>query len=199
MSFLFLCSFLYKLVLHSIGLFFKANVDRARTESRFLYCLMAHSILQGGYKHPVNAILPLFTRWYVRLKEEAWLFRYKNDSRLLVRSLHDKFDCEKLVESISALGSKNKKEPHRENDVALELAKDDNDSKIINDMGKLIREGKDNYDMILNILNHGDSDFSTWTIQLSGTTCQLSTIHLASSGLYVVLPRYHFSLPSSIH
>ncbi|CAO3591137.1 unnamed protein product [Absidia cylindrospora] len=85
----------------------------------------------------------------------------------------------------------------KEYDVAaMELAKDGGDSKIITDLGKLIREGKENLDMLLDIMDN-DWNCHSFIIQLSGPDCQLSTVHLVSSGLYVVLPRYQFSLPPS--
>ena len=53
---------------------------------------------------------------------------------------------------------------------AVEVAKEDADSKVINDLGKLIREGKDNTDELYTVLAHDkeDIDKMTWLLQITG-------------------------------
>ena len=53
---------------------------------------------------------------------------------------------------------------------AVKVAKDDNDSKVISDLGKLIREGKDNTDEIYTILAYegNEDDKMSWIVQVSG-------------------------------
>ncbi|CAO3618345.1 unnamed protein product [Cunninghamella blakesleeana] len=108
------------------------------------------------------------------------VYGFKIDARILVDVNNEEFDL-----------------------ATLEAAKDDEDAKIIDDLGKLIREAKDNEDKLIEVVDEENKNKSescfTWLIQLSGATCQISTIHLASNGLYVVLPRFNFSLPNYIH
>ncbi|KAG2218428.1 hypothetical protein INT45_013172 [Circinella minor] len=83
---------------------------------------------------------------------------------------------------------------------AVEVAKDDSDPKVISDLGKLIREGKDNTDEIYTTLAYdgNEDDKMSWIIQVSGANCRFSSVHLARDGLYVILKRYMFNLPNSM-
>ncbi|CAO3642147.1 unnamed protein product [Cunninghamella blakesleeana] len=84
--------------------------------------------------------------------------------------------------------------------AAGEVAKNNNDDKICKDHGKLLREGKDALDGLIKIfLNDHDLKFaSSWIIQISGLHGQISSIHLAESGLYVAIPQGKLSFPTSI-
>lgn len=84
----------------------------------------------------------------------------------------------------------------------VEVAKDDQDSKVINDLCKLARESKDNTDQLQFLLSPKVTedfidDLYTYMLQISGSNCLVSTNHLCANGLYVIIPRYSFSLPPS--
>ncbi|KAI8077409.1 hypothetical protein BDF21DRAFT_420965 [Thamnidium elegans] len=79
--------------------------------------------------------------------------------------------------------------------VCGEVAKNDEDNKIITDEGKLSRETKDAVDSILTLVETAAQAFST---QISGSTCLIATQQLTGNGLYVYHPAYSFSLPSCI-
>ncbi|KAI8143170.1 hypothetical protein BJV82DRAFT_103049 [Fennellomyces sp. T-0311] len=88
-----------------------------------------------------------------------------------------------------------------ENDLAaIEVAKDDEDRKIIRDMGKLIREAKDDLDNLIQNIAGGKRDPSifTWMLQIAGANCSISTIHLAGNGLYTTVYQHSFDLPLSV-
>ncbi|KAI9274295.1 hypothetical protein BDA99DRAFT_234417 [Phascolomyces articulosus] len=62
--------------------------------------------------------------------------------------------------------------------LPIEVAKDEEDKKIINDMGKLIREGKDILDQLHNnIQKNEDGEVLCFIIQVAGANC-----------MYVALP-----------
>lgn len=53
--------------------------------------------------------------------------------------------------------------------VALEVAKDDNDTKIIQDSAKLLREAKDDLNNLIEIVSTSyDEQVFTWSFQVSG-------------------------------
>ncbi|KAG2212585.1 hypothetical protein INT47_000561 [Mucor saturninus] len=79
--------------------------------------------------------------------------------------------------------------------VSGEVAKNDEDSKVITDEGKLCRETKDAVDSILTLVETKAQAFST---QISGSTCLIATQQLTRNGFYVYHPAYSFSLPSCI-
>lgn len=79
--------------------------------------------------------------------------------------------------------------------VCGEVAKNDEDSKVITDEGKLSRETKDAVDSILTLVETTAQAFSA---QISGSTCLIATQQLIGNGLYVYHPAYSFSLPSCI-
>ncbi|KAG2229906.1 hypothetical protein INT48_008281 [Thamnidium elegans] len=86
--------------------------------------------------------------------------------------------------------------------VALEVAKDDNDTKIIQDNAKLLREAKDDLNNLIEIVSTSyDEQVFTWSFQVSGegyvlcANCHISTSHIASDGLYVSIPQHSFHLP----
>ncbi|KAG1451405.1 hypothetical protein G6F56_008098 [Rhizopus delemar] len=86
--------------------------------------------------------------------------------------------------------------------VALEVAKDDKDNKIIQDSAKLLREAKDDLNNLIEILSTSyDEQVFTWSFQVSGegyvlcANCHISTSHIASDGLYVSIPQHSFHLP----
>ncbi|CAO3693924.1 unnamed protein product [Rhizopus stolonifer] len=80
--------------------------------------------------------------------------------------------------------------------VALEVAKDDNDTKIIQDSAKLLREAKDDLNNLIEIISTSyDEQVFTWSFQVSGANCHISTSHIASDELYVSIPQHSFHLP----
>ncbi|KAI9354382.1 hypothetical protein BD770DRAFT_445043 [Pilaira anomala] len=79
--------------------------------------------------------------------------------------------------------------------VALEVAKDDKVTKIIQDSAKLLREAKDDIDNLIDILPTSYDEVFTWSFQISGVFCYISTSHIASDGLYVSIPQCSFHLP----
>ncbi|KAI8882851.1 hypothetical protein K501DRAFT_139156, partial [Backusella circina FSU 941] len=66
--------------------------------------------------------------------------------------------------------------------VCGEVAKNDEDSKVITDEGKLSRETKDAVDSILTLVETTAQAFSA---QISGSTCLIATQQLTRNGLYV--------------
>ena len=54
--------------------------------------------------------------------------------------------------------------------VSMEVAKDDQDRKVIKDSGKLLREAKDDLDNLLKLLTkwYNDKDVFSWSFQISG-------------------------------
>ncbi|KAG2223762.1 hypothetical protein INT45_003486 [Circinella minor] len=80
--------------------------------------------------------------------------------------------------------------------IPIEVTKDDEDKKIINDIGKLIR-GKDILDNLQNNIFKDHDGVFCFIIQIAGVNCNIYTIHLDSDGLYVVFPWHKFSLPLS--
>ncbi|KAL9553412.1 hypothetical protein MBANPS3_003297 [Mucor bainieri] len=85
-------------------------------------------------------------------------------------------------------------------DVASgEVAKHDGNKKVIDDEGKLCREGKDIVDNLLNMVSFQKSNSCVgWTIQIAGSSCLIASVHLAENGLYVNMPRGHCQLPPTI-
>ncbi|KAI8138283.1 hypothetical protein BJV82DRAFT_299057 [Fennellomyces sp. T-0311] len=82
--------------------------------------------------------------------------------------------------------------------AAIEVAKDNHDMKIITDMGKLIREGKDDLDdLIKHIANDKRGEIAPLILQIAGANCNISSVHLAADGLYITRPWHDFSLPIS--
>ncbi|KAI8066915.1 hypothetical protein BC940DRAFT_59722 [Gongronella butleri] len=79
----------------------------------------------------------------------------------------------------------------------------DDDQKLSHDHGKLLREGKDIVDQLLN--NVVDSEAAErikgFVFQLIGTQGAITSLHLddEEEGLYVAVPQKSISLPRSIH
>ncbi|CAO3694884.1 hypothetical protein G6F70_003807 [Rhizopus microsporus] len=81
-------------------------------------------------------------------------------------------------------------------DVAAgECAKKNDDNKSINDNAKLLRECKDTIDGLVNNLKNTNDEAMSYMIQITGSSCALSTMHLAANGLYVTKHRYTFNIP----
>ncbi|CAO3655779.1 unnamed protein product [Mucor hiemalis] len=76
-----------------------------------------------------------------------------------------------------------------------EVASYDGDEKIIMDERKLTREGKEIQDTLV---RSGCSSLFPWTCQPGGSNMNVSTVHLTALDLYVALPRFGFSLSSTI-
>ncbi|KAI9009927.1 hypothetical protein CLU79DRAFT_686200, partial [Phycomyces nitens] len=71
-------------------------------------------------------------------------------------------------------------------DVAVgECAKKNGDNKAINDNAKLLRECKDTIDGLVNNLKNTNDEVMSYMIQITGSSCALSTMHIAGNGLYV--------------
>ncbi|KAF1796071.1 hypothetical protein FB192DRAFT_1257802, partial [Mucor lusitanicus] len=71
-------------------------------------------------------------------------------------------------------------------DIATgEVAKNDSSKKAIDDEGKLCREGKDIVDNLLNIVSFKKAELCVgWTIQIAGSSCLITLVHLAESNVY---------------
>lgn len=69
------------------------------------------------------------------------------------------------------------------------------DDKIVQDEGKLTREGKDIQDCFV---ENQCSTLFPFMLQLVGPSIDISTLHLTAPGLYISLPRYNVALPASI-
>ncbi|KAG1538681.1 hypothetical protein G6F49_012527 [Rhizopus delemar] len=85
--------------------------------------------------------------------------------------------------------------------AAAEAALDGSaNDKIINDNAKLLREGKDILDKLLNasLEQHAANAMMGIVIQLDGFQGAVSSIHLDQDGLYVALPRQRLQYPRSI-
>lgn len=91
---------------------------------------------------------------------------------------------------------------HDDRDIDIctgEIASHDGDSKIVSDEGKLNRESKDILDNLITTIAQDKSYVSMgWSLQIGGSSCFFSTIHLDADGLYVKVPKFQFALPSSI-
>lgn len=88
------------------------------------------------------------------------------------------------------------KNDEKEIDVVCgELARNDVDSKIITDQGKLIRESNDAVDSMLSLVEKSAQAFS---MQISGSACLIATQQLIRNGFYVYHPAYSLSLPSFV-
>ncbi|KAI7875716.1 uncharacterized protein EV154DRAFT_396919, partial [Mucor mucedo] len=73
-----------------------------------------------------------------------------------------------------------------ENDVAVgECTKNNDNNKAINDNGKLLRKCKDTIDGLVYNLRNVDDEFMSYMIQITASSCLLSTMHLTVNGLYV--------------
>lgn len=85
-----------------------------------------------------------------------------------------------------------------ENDVAVgECTKNNDDNKAISDNGKLLRECKDTIDGLVYNLRNVDDEVMSYMIQITASSCVLSTMHLAVNGLYVSKHRHTFNIPHS--
>ncbi|CEP14467.1 hypothetical protein [Parasitella parasitica] len=83
-------------------------------------------------------------------------------------------------------------------DVAVgECAKKNDDNKAINDNAKLLRECKDTIDGLVSNLKNTNDEVMSYMIQITGSSCVLSTMHLAVNGLYVTMHRHTFNIPHS--
>ncbi|KAI8085949.1 uncharacterized protein B0P05DRAFT_466364 [Gilbertella persicaria] len=69
--------------------------------------------------------------------------------------------------------------------VVSECAKNDEDNKIIQDEEKLLRKSKDALDGMIQNVSGSDCCLAAYFTQFNGTSCALSTTHLAANGLYV--------------
>lgn len=73
-----------------------------------------------------------------------------------------------------------------------------NNAKVWHDDSKVIREGKDILNQLYDLCgNRKNNDLYSWSIQISGLQCVLSTQHLCSNGLYVSVPRFDFVFPKN--
>ncbi|KAI8048472.1 hypothetical protein BDF21DRAFT_404776 [Thamnidium elegans] len=82
---------------------------------------------------------------------------------------------------------------------AGEAAKDESFAKTIGDRSKVSREAKDNLDLLLTILPSSMSQYCVgWSLLITGITCSISCLYLDANGLYVNIPKYDFSLPTTI-
>ncbi|CAO3628966.1 unnamed protein product [Cunninghamella blakesleeana] len=72
--------------------------------------------------------------------------------------------------------------------------------KIQRDLSKLVREGKDVLDGLLNIALNQDTakGLSAWMIQICGLQGQISSLHLSHNGLYVTIPQFKINFPTSV-
>ncbi|KAI9262860.1 hypothetical protein EDC94DRAFT_659168 [Helicostylum pulchrum] len=85
-------------------------------------------------------------------------------------------------------------------DVAVgECAKNNDDNKAINVNPKLLRESKDTIDGLVNILKKADDEVISYIMQITGSSCALSTMHLAANGLYVAKHRHTFNILHSLN
>ncbi|CEI92583.1 hypothetical protein RMCBS344292_06838 [Rhizopus microsporus] len=91
---------------------------------------------------------------------------------------------------------------HNNRDIdicAVEIASHDGDNKIIDDEGKPNRESKDILDNLISIIPRKKSNVSMgWSVQIGGSSCFFSGIHLGANGLYLKVPKFQFALPSTI-
>ncbi|KAG1446272.1 hypothetical protein G6F56_009627 [Rhizopus delemar] len=101
----------------------------------------------------------------------------------------------KTGETISVMSQEHNQDNYKIDVVCGEVAKNDEDSKVMTDKGKLSRETKDAVDSILVFVETTAQAFS---VQISGSTCLIATQQLTGNGLYVYHPAYSFSLPSCI-
>ncbi|KAG1148352.1 hypothetical protein G6F37_005760 [Rhizopus arrhizus] len=83
---------------------------------------------------------------------------------------------------------------------AGEAAKTNNDDKLLQDLGKVIRESKDVLDGLLNIVMEDSiaKSLSAWFVQICGLQGEIASVHLAFNGLYVAVPQEKLKLPTSI-
>ncbi|CEG65105.1 hypothetical protein RMATCC62417_01965 [Rhizopus microsporus] len=87
---------------------------------------------------------------------------------------------------------------HQEIEVCVAEAADDDN--LINDHCKLLREGKDILDCLLEtVVEKGATDKGkSLFIQLDCTQCQLSSIHLGDeANVYIAIPKQRLLLPTS--
>ncbi|KAG1081749.1 hypothetical protein G6F42_022839 [Rhizopus arrhizus] len=80
---------------------------------------------------------------------------------------------------------------------AGECALNDYDDKAITDEGKLARETKDALDEIIKLVPEDLNDTTCWGMQIAGSHCTMTSIHLDSQGIYVNMHRHSFNIPSS--
>lgn len=116
--------------------------------------------------------------------ENAYSTESKKEQYPQAKSVHGfKIDIRLVVEE-------------EEIDVAVgECAKKNDDNKAINDNAKLLRECKDTIDGLVNNLKNTNDEAMSYMIQITGSSCALSTMHLAANGLYVTKHRYTFNIP----
>lgn len=83
---------------------------------------------------------------------------------------------------------------------AGEVARDNNDKKLIHDLGKLVREGKDVLDGLLHIVMDDKvaKDLSAWVIQISALQGEVASTHLAENGAYAAIPQGKLRFPSNL-
>ncbi|KAG1416186.1 hypothetical protein G6F58_006097 [Rhizopus delemar] len=83
---------------------------------------------------------------------------------------------------------------------AGEAAKTNNDDKLLQDLGKAIRESKDVLDGLLNIVMEDSiaKSLSAWFVQICGLQGEIASVHLAFNGLYVAVPQGKLKFPISI-
>ncbi|KAI8367220.1 hypothetical protein EDC96DRAFT_574724 [Choanephora cucurbitarum] len=119
--------------------------------------------------------------------ENAYSTESKKEQYPLAKSVHGfKIDVRLVVE----VGDE------EEIDLAVgECAKRIDDNKAIKDNAKLLRECKDSIDRLINTLKDTNDDVMSYMIQITGSSCALSTMHLAANGLYVAKHRFTFNIP----
>lgn len=83
---------------------------------------------------------------------------------------------------------------------AGEAARAYQEAKLEDDLSKLIRESKDVLDGLMNIVldDHTANKLESWLLQICGLSAEIGSTHLASDGLYVVVPQAKLRFPSSI-
>ncbi|KAG0164538.1 hypothetical protein DFQ28_008362 [Apophysomyces sp. BC1034] len=146
--------------------------------------------------------LPLFDRLFAgtcistRIAETSNTFTainkramYSNDHhhpvafKIDIRFVHNCHHTSKMIDVAAA-------------EAALDGSAND---KTINDNAKLLREGKDILDKLLNtsLEQHAANAMMGVVIQLDGFQGEVSSIHLDQDGLYVALPRQRLQYPRS--
>ncbi|KAG1473627.1 hypothetical protein G6F56_000847 [Rhizopus delemar] len=82
---------------------------------------------------------------------------------------------------------------------AGEIASHDGGNETLYNEEKLNKESKDILDNLISIVPRSKSNASMgWFIQIGGSSCFFSSIHLGANGLYLKVPKFQFALPSSI-
>jgi hypothetical protein len=80
---------------------------------------------------------------------------------------------------------------------AVEIARNDSKQKTITDEGKLVREGKDIVDNLIEIFpsNNNNMKYRVFLFQITCNTCIVSTLDLTSNELYASSSQINFVLP----